>query len=142
MDQQDEQLIERERSHFKHLLASNPNYFNTTKEGPSGAQAAAAAISGNTRYEEIGCVGYNPVLDLLEATVQIKRPVGYGGDLCSPGTTEFIRFYVDIGGGWVDAGVTSFKAHDIPDGTDCAKASIKPIGYAVSLPFAPRRPPC
>lgn len=133
--------IERERSHFKLLIAANPDHFGPRKLAAS-AKAAASKFNGNTGYEAIGCVGYNPTLGLLEATVQIKRAFGYGGDLCSHGSTEFIRFYVDFGSGWVDAGLASFKAHDIADGNDCAKQSIKPLSYAVSLPYTPTLRPC
>ena len=126
--------IERERSHFKQLIAINPNHFGTFRprgaKRPKGAGAesfaeAAGAASGNTSYESIGCVGYNPTLALLEATVQIKRSYGYSGDLCTGGSTEFVRFYVDFGAGWVDAGLAAFQAHDIPDGRDCAKAATR-----------------
>ena len=52
------------------------------------------AIKLNTAYEEIGCVGYEPQLERLEATINIKRQSGYGGDICSAGTPEFVRFYL------------------------------------------------
>jgi hypothetical protein len=133
--------IERERSHFKFLIAANPGHFGARKRAAS-ASSAAAKFNGNTAYETIGCVGYNPSLGLLEATVQIQRAYGYGGDLCGPGSTEFVRFYVDLGNGWVDAGLASFKAHDIADGNDCAKKPIKPLCYAVSLPYTPALQPC
>ncbi len=136
-----ESKIERERSHFKLLLAANPDHFGARKIATS-ASAAAGQFNGNTSYETIGCVGYNPTLGLLEATVQIRRAFGYGGDLCSPGSTEFVRFYVDFGTGWVDAGLASFKAHDVADGKDCASKSIKPLSYAVSVPYTPARLPC
>lgn len=32
----------------------------------------------------------------LEAVVHVKRDYGYGGDICSSGTPEYVRFYV----GW------------------------------------------
>jgi hypothetical protein len=134
--------IERERSHFKRLIAANPDHFGPRKLMAAGVAMAATEFNGNTAYETIGCVGYNPTLGLLEATVQIKRAFGYGGDLCDRGSTEFIRFYVDLGSGWVDAGLASFNAHDIADGHDCAKQSVKPLSYAVSLPYAPARKPC
>src|SRR5262249_13694879 len=104
---------------FKRLLAANPNHFGNLAVS---TLPAVLPMSGNVKYEEMTCVGYNPDLDRLEAVVQIKLPFGYRGDLCSPGSTEFIRFFVDYGSGWTDAGVTSFKAHDIPDETDCAQA--------------------
>ena len=143
--------IERERSHFKQLIAIDPNHFGTFRPrggkrskgaGAESLAEAADGASGNTSYESIGCVGYNPTLALLEATVQIKRSYGYSGDLCTGGSTEFVRFYVDFGAGWVDAGLAAFQAHDIPDGRDCAKAATKPLSYAVSLPFDPARHVC
>jgi len=131
--------IERERSHYTELLAANPNHFGNL----AGSKLTVVSkMLANTKFEQLGCVGYNPVLDMLEATVQIKLPFGFGGDLCSPGSTEYIRFYVDYGGGWADAGIGSFNAHDIPDGKDCAKHATKPLSYAVSVPFKPARDRC
>ena len=98
--------VPRERLEFRRLLLA----------GKGAAQAA-----GNTTYEELTCIGFNPALDLLEGTVQIKRPNGYLGTLCTPGSTEFVRFYVDYGGGWVDAGLAEFNAHDLPNLLDCAE---------------------
>jgi len=131
--------IENEREQFTKLLAVNPNHFGNLA---TSKLSAVLQMSGNVKYEEITCVGYNPDLDRLEAVVQIKLSFGYKGDLCSPGSTEFIRFFVDYGSGWTDAGVASFKVHDIPDGTDCAQAHTKPLSYAVSLPFQPQRDRC
>ena len=74
--------IERERSHYIDLLVANPNHFGNLAD--SGLPAVKKML-GNTKFEQLGCVGYNPVLDMLEATVAIKLPFGYGGDLCSPG---------------------------------------------------------
>src|SRR5262245_43436332 len=90
----------RERLQFKALLAGNPNYFGNF---PEAGLKAVQVIAGNTSYEQVTCVGYNLNLSLLEATVQIKRPGGYGGSLCFKGSTEFVRFYVDYGSGWQDA---------------------------------------
>src|SRR5262245_35693330 len=90
---------QRARLEFKALLAGNPNYCGNL---PSSGLKPVQVISGNTAYEQVTCVGYNPNLSLLEATVQIKLSGGYGGDLCFKGSTEFIRFYVDYGGGWQD----------------------------------------
>lgn len=141
--------IEATRANFKALIAVNPNHFGSFR--PRGAKPAnaraeafaeAAEAAGNTGYEALGCVGYNPVLALLEATILIKRSFGYSGGLCTPGSTEFVRFYVDFGSGWEDAGLGAFQAHDIPDGRDCAGAATKPLSYAVSVPFDPTRRVC
>jgi hypothetical protein len=142
--------IEPERLHFKTLIALNPNHFGSFRQ--SGALAKGAGVAafadaadvaaGNTSYEAIGCVGYCPDLALLEATVLIKRSYGYSGNLCTSGSTEFVRFYVDFGAGWTDAGLGALQAHDIPDGHDCARAATKPLSYAVSVPFDPARHAC
>src|ERR671931_276722 len=86
----------KERTQFHLLLLENPNYFGTA---PDIGLPPKLELSGNTTYEQITCLGYNQRLDLLEATVQIKLPTGYGGNLCSAGSTEFVRFYIDYGGG-------------------------------------------
>jgi hypothetical protein len=97
---------------------------------------------GNTKYEEITCVGFNPSLDMLEATVQIKLPYGYGGSLCGAGTTEYVRFFVDYGTGWEDVGLVAFNIHDIPNITDCAGKPDKPLTYAVTQRIEPKRSFC
>lgn len=132
--------VERERAEFRRLLVSNPNYFGNL----AGSKLKAVKkIAGNTSYEELTCVGLHPASDRLEATVEIKRSSGYGGaDLCAPGSTEYVRFFLDYGGGWEDAGIAAFAAHDVPDRKDCHGDGDKPLVYAVSLPIEPRRRGC
>src|SRR5262249_37934444 len=132
-------VVPRERLEFKQILAINPNYFGNLEKTPF---KPVKKIIGNTNYEQVTCVGYNPALSLLEATVQIKRPGGYNGTLCTPGSTEYVRFFVDYGSGWVDAGLASFNAHDIPNSLDCAKEPDKPLSYDVTLPLNPPRNFC
>jgi hypothetical protein len=131
--------IERERSQFKQLLIANPNYFGTA---PQTGLKAVAEAAGTTRYEEIGCIGFEPEKGLLEATVLVKLPYGYGGSLCGAGTTEYLRFYVDLGAGWQDVGVAAFNAHDIPDDTDCFSDPEKPLSYVVTVPYKPQADVC
>ena len=97
-------------------------------------------IGGSILWEQLTCVGYNPDTSKLEAVVAIKLPTGYSGGLCTNGSTEFVRFFIDWGGGFVDAGLTSFKAHDIPDSPTLQH----PIEYSVelALPVADRRRIC
>lgn len=132
--------VERERSDFRRLLISNPNYFGNL----AGSKLEPVKkIATNKSFEELTCVGLNPALDRLEATVQIKRSSGYGGsDLCTPGSTEYVRFFLDDGSGWEDAGVAALAAHDLPDRKDCRGDGDKPLTYAVSLTVDPRRRPC
>jgi hypothetical protein len=125
--------IESERVNFKTLLVSNPNYFGNLS---NSSFKAVKKIIGNTTYEELKCVGLYPEFDLLEAIVYIKREAGYGGDICSTGTSEYVRFYLsyDNGATWEDQGSTSFKAQDIP--------GPKPLEYAVQLQIKPKKKFC
>lgn len=131
--------VSKERISFRQLLAANPNYFGNLAESTF---KPVKKIASNTSHEELACVGYNPELKLLEATVQIKLPVGFKGDLCSAGSFEHVRFYLDYGAGWVDMGVAAFNAHDLPNTTDCAKRPDKPLAYVVTLPIEPKRQNC
>jgi hypothetical protein len=87
------------------------------------------STSGSTVWEELTCVGYNPQTVTLEAVVAIKQSTGYSGGLCSAGSKEFVRFFIDYGAGFQDVGYTSFDAHDIPG------AGLHPIDYSVRLPL-------
>jgi hypothetical protein len=131
--------IEKERVQFKTLLAGNPNYFGNLPNSPF---PPVSKIALNTSYEEITCVGYHPDTAHLEATVQIKRATGYGGDLCQNGTIEYVRFFLDYGAGWEDQGVMGFNVHDIPSSNDCHKDPTKPLTYVASLKIDPRRKVC
>jgi hypothetical protein len=130
------QAFPQERESFKLLLLSNPNYFGNL----AGSKLEPVLpISGNTHYEELGCVGYHPQQERLEAVVYLYQPGGYGTGLCGAGTPEYVRFYLSYDGGatWEDQGLASFQAHDIP-GTD----SKRRLEYAVSLAVQPRRKLC
>ena len=129
----------KQRAAFTKLLLENPNYFGNF---PQSGFEPILVLEANTAYEQLSCVGYSPERDELEATVQIKLPGGYGGDLCSAGSNEYVRFYVDYGAGWQDAGLASFNAHDIPNSTDCAQERTKPLTYVVTFPHDPKRAFC
>ncbi|GIK41588.1 MAG: hypothetical protein BroJett011_54210 [Chloroflexota bacterium] len=113
-----------ERAKFRSLLLTNPNYFGNLKVSPF---KPVKVIVGDTRYEELKCVGYNPDLNCLKAVVWVKLNSGYSGGICSGGSQEYVRFYVsfDNGATWQDQGMASFTAYDLP-GT-------KPLEYAVTL---------
>lgn len=128
--------FDKERAQFKALLFSNPNYFGTVKDSAFQAQLN---IQGNTFYEEIGCVGYQPQANRLEAVIFVKQPSGYGGGVCTNGTEEFVRFFIsfDDGATWDDLGIRSFTAYDIPGTTE-----VKRLEYAVTLPVQLKRKFC
>lgn len=131
--------VEKERGEFHKLLAVNPNYFGNLAESPF---KPVKKIIGNTKYEELTCIGFNPNLNQLEATVPIKLPTGYGGGLCHTGSTEYVRFFIDYGGGWEDAGMVSVNVHDIPNTKDCAHRPDKPLVYVLTQPIVPKRDSC
>lgn len=131
--------IETERQEFKQLLAGNPNHFGNL---PDSRLPSALNLVCNTKYEAISSVAYNPDFDLLAAFVELKLPCGYGTSLCGAGSKEYVRFFVDYGCGWKDAGLASFKAHDMPDEGREQKHCDRSLSYAVSLPHQPIRDHC
>ncbi|CAL1518349.1 hypothetical protein [Chitinophaga sp. MM2321] len=68
----------------------------------------------NTTYEEVHCVGLNRNFDTLNAAIEVKKNVGYSGNLCSKGSREYLAYYMDFGAGWVFMGTTYVTVHDIP----------------------------
>ncbi|PKV50787.1 hypothetical protein ATE84_2854 [Aquimarina sp. MAR_2010_214] len=98
----------------------------------------------NTNFESLACVGYNPEFKELTATVRIKKSTGYFGNLCTKGSTEYVRFYVDYqdGNGWNDVGYVAVNVHDIPNKKDCDEKNQKPIDYVVRLAINPKIPLC
>ncbi len=128
-----------ERHQFKALLLQNANYFGNL---PGSSLKPVKSLLTNTNFEQIGCVGYNPAKQLLEATIAIKQPFGYGGNACQAGTVEYVRFFVDYGGGWEDAGLTGVRVHDIPNGSDCSGSPTKPLIYVAVLKLDPKTRPC
>jgi hypothetical protein len=132
----DDQAFPQERAAFRTLLLANPNHFGNL----AGSQyPAVLKIAGNKFYEEIGSVGFQPQFDRLEAVVYVRQPSGYGGGVCAAGTPEYVRFYLSTDGkDWTDLGLTSFQAHDIPEGTGGGKR----LEYAVSLDISTRKRFC
>ena len=74
-------------------------------------------VSNITHWEQLTCAGYNPYYQRLEAVVNIKQPTGYNGNLCSAGSYEYVRFFVDFkdDAGFQDMGYSNFKVCDISD---------------------------
>jgi hypothetical protein len=118
---------EQTRKNLRLLLLANPNYFGNLQQ--SGFKPVLN-IAGDTAFEELGCVGLSPSLSRLEAVVSIKQSAGYEGGVCSAGSQEYVRFYLSFNGGstWVDQGVASFTAYDIP--------GPKSLEYCVALPIS------
>ncbi|HNW97752.1 MAG TPA: hypothetical protein PKK00_04985 [Bacteroidales bacterium] len=80
-----------ERASFKKLIIENPNYFGQIKK--SNLKALKSA-SGNTTFEELTALGFNPETNQLEATISIKLQNGFSGSLCGFGSFEYVRFFL------------------------------------------------
>ena len=138
-------LIEKERAEFTKLLIKNPNYFGTF---PDVQIPPVSIIKNNTKYEEIKCIGFYPEQNLLKAVIDVKLPVGYKGNLCSPGSFEYVRFFVDWNGDGdfedtdEDVGITSVNVHDIPDAQQACLDKTKPLSYAVSVKVDSKKKTC
>jgi hypothetical protein len=129
----------KERAGFKALLAKNPNHFGNLGQA---AGKPVKKILADTEYEQLTCVGFNPQTNFLQATIAQKQAVGYASELCLAGSTEYVRFFLDYGSGWEDAGLAGVQVHDIPNELDCAKQSEKPLLYVASLRIDPHRECC
>ncbi|WP_348797065.1 hypothetical protein [Flavobacterium adhaerens] len=125
-------IVKPERTHFKHMLAKNPNYFGNIAE--SKLKPIIKIIS-DPSYETLTCVGYNPDTAEMKATFSINRSSGYSGNLCGLGSFEYVRFYLDFhdGAGFIDQGSVAVNVHDIPNNKDCNGKSIFPIQYVATL---------
>jgi hypothetical protein len=137
---QAKQALHREqRRKMARLLAENPNYFGTN---PAADLPAVQPLKLDTTYEELTCVGLWPERNLLEATIVVKQPVGFLGNLCQTGSHEYVRFFIDWNGDGdftdpgEDLGVASLSVHDIPE---AAKHRLR---YAVTQRFTPRLSSC
>ncbi|HEY1983962.1 MAG TPA: hypothetical protein VGG85_01050 [Terracidiphilus sp.] len=121
------------RQNFHALLLANPNYFGNLIDSP---YKAVFKIQGDTAYDSIGCLGYNPQLEQLRATINIKQTGGYSGGVCSNGSQEYVRFYLSYDGGtvWQDQGLTAVNVFDVP--------GPKPLEYAVTLQISPKEEFC
>ena len=137
----EEKKVEVQRLDFKKNITKNPNYFGSiskSKKQSAVMEAVAQlppktiedmlpklAINPNllipfqvflnkTRYEQLRCVGLYPEDDLLEAVIEVKLPYGFSGDLCTLGSTEYVAFYIDWGGGFQYVATATVGVHDIP----------------------------
>ena len=121
------------RGNFHALLLANPNYFGNLTESTF---KPVLTIQGDTAYESLGCVGYNPQFEQLRATINIKLDGGYSGAICTIGSNEYVRFYLSYDGGttWLDQGLTAVNVFDVP--------GPKPLEYAVTLSISPKEDFC
>lgn len=121
------------RSNFGRLVMQNPNYFGNR---PSLSFEPATEKVGDTSYETVACVGYDPGVSQLEAVVRLERDAGYGGDVCTDGSVEYVRFFLDRDrdGDWEDVGVASRRVYDTPGSA--------PVDHALSVDLDQPLDPC
>ncbi|MEW5804759.1 MAG: MopE-related protein [bacterium] len=100
------------------------------------AQYPVLKLLGNTKYEELTYFGLDSSSDTMVAIIHVKRPYGYNGNLCSQGSREYVRFWIDWDCDGFDAsdniGATYVKVHDIEEIPDSG------LYYAVRLNFVPK----
>ncbi len=93
--------------------------------------------SGNTTYEELTCAGYNPQTREVGGVLHIKRSSGFSGGLCTPGSTEYVGFWVEYGGSWHPMGVAEVQVHDLAGaggGNTVAYAVVRATNAVPELP--------
>ncbi len=102
------------RSAMLNHIALNPNFFGNLKDLKIEALPEVIVEKiGDRTFEELTCVGLNPETNVLTGIVRVKQGNGYSGGPCTGGSFEYVRFYLDYGAGWVDAGLAAFNIHDL-----------------------------
>lgn len=97
-------------------LATMSAYFSGLGIDVSAVIGALQSTSGNTDYEQLGCIGLDEGTgspDALVGTLVIKLPSGYLGTPCSAGSKEYVAFWIDWGSGWQWAGTPSVNVYDV-----------------------------
>jgi hypothetical protein len=92
----------------------------------AGILAGLVKTQGDTTFEQLDCVGYNPETRTLGGVLSIKRNSGYSGDLCDPGSSEYVGFWLFVGGAWQSLGSAQVSVHDL-----AAVSPGNPVRYAV-----------
>jgi hypothetical protein len=90
-----------------------------------------APADGDTSYEKLECVGFNPVANELVAVLRIKQANGYSGGPCTAGSLEYVTFWADLNNnGTFETclGTASVRVHDI------ANIPREGLEYSVYLP--------
>jgi hypothetical protein len=132
--------------HFTELTRQYPEEFEALKQRELPAISFSNIFGEEIMtnfYERIRAAGYQADTGSLGAVVEVRRPMGYGGET---GSTERVSFFVDWEGDgcfreWLPpGGRASFRASD----PECIDET--PISYVVSAPgfippsHAPSRP--
>ena len=70
---------------------------------------------GDTSFEQLDCIGYDPNREALAGVLNVKKSSGFSGGLCTAGSQEYVAFWIDWndGSGWNYAGTASVNTHDL-----------------------------
>lgn len=99
------------RENLRALLIENPKYFGSLSDD---SFKAVLHIEQDTTYECLSGVDFNPRLECISATIQIKQAKGYSSGKRPAKSQEFVRFYssLDQGQSWLDQGVCTLNVSD------------------------------
>ncbi|CEG12768.1 conserved hypothetical protein [groundwater metagenome] len=140
----EEGKVEKERFEFNKIISKNINYFGSITEATDKnkiieavcklpQETGKALLSQlaidpglfvpvkpfllKTSYEELKCIGLYPEQDLLEGIIEVKKPYGFNGNLCTLGSPQYVAFYIDwgTGTGYEHVATSTVGVHDIPD---------------------------
>ena len=102
-------------SNSQETLSSAMDEWKSAKLEWGGAIAALDNTKADVSYEEVECLGLEYNLERLVATFRIKKPAGYSGGLCSPGSKEYVAFWVDWNDTceWTYINTVAIDVHDI-----------------------------
>jgi len=108
---------------IKLLFTNNSLDFNNSVAGFS-------KLKCNTNFEELKCIGLDYHNEALVGTFRIKKPIGYNGNLCTKGSTEYVTFWIQTEEcQWVKINTAKVQVHDI------ATIPSEGISYSAILPF-------
>ena len=112
---EDSRIVMKQIDEISKISALSPVESNINVTGFNWADLVnkIKLLQFNTTYEEVKCVALNRELNTLHASVIVKKPFGYSGDLCNQGSKEYVAFYMDFGGGYIYIGTSSVAVHDI-----------------------------
>jgi hypothetical protein len=116
------------RHNLRSILMANPNHFGTLTEA---SLRTVLNIRGDTAYERLERVGYDPLLKRLNATICTKRMNGFSSEYGANSSEEYVRFFISRDGGsaWQDIGLRAVNLLDV--------TGPNPRSYTLSLPLKP-----
>jgi len=112
------------------LNLQSQNIFAAAKLNWAESLKKFLLLKGNTSYEELHCVGLDYHREALVATLRIKKPNGYSGNLCSRGSKEYVGFWLQTEADcvWKYIGTSFVNVYDVSGSGDS-------MSYSVILPY-------